>query len=173
MKNTYLILISGFFLICLWPVAAITYQYKTDFGHPGGSVDAPNSWDRYIDQKKNTSIILFSDDKNPRAAFIELRLQQFDAEPDFDELMHETAARLATRFTFVELIKEQPSEYRSEMYLADWQIQEKGFDYKTKTALLIKGKSVLSLVLMAETDLFNNYNVIFENAILSLNFLNQ
>lgn len=151
-------------------VYGITAQYKSVRDEPAFELDVPQSWESYRQSDGKTGVFFLYNSYARNDGYIEVRSFTTENDTTYEDMAHQLTARLASRFFFVEMIKESRPEFRNELLTHDWNISEKKKKFRARTAILISGRKVLVLMCMAPPERFSSFRIIFENALLSLNF---
>lgn len=165
-------LITAFIITALFTlqITGLTHRYKPRGNEPAFQIDIHPQWNIQYDVNASDAILLYSDPDPDGTGYMSVRTELHESEKSFAELMHLVAARLSQRFSYVALIEEKISKYRPNMYLGRWKIKDDEVMYTSRTAFVREGNRVIFLLTIASESQYERYRVIFENAILSLDF---
>lgn len=159
-----LIISSGF------QVFAKTYKGIPLKEEPGFTIDLPEGWyKKKIEGNNGTITYFYPNDQN--RVVIEIRAFRLKEDhQSIKALVNHKAARLSYYYPFVQLIYERFSILRAGVYETLWNLENRDGKYIEKSILLKDKNDIIIIGVSAPENLYENYNVIFENALMSADF---
>lgn len=166
-----LVLFFSYFIVSnvLLSKTYIGIPVKTE---PGYSIDIPGDWLRKKVEGSNGNITYFYP-KNQSRVVIEIRSFNLSDNKSIKAIINRKAARLSYYYPHVNLSYERFSVLRPGVYESKWDLRNKYGSYIEKSVLLKSKNEVIIAGVSAPKDMYNQYNIIFENALMSIDFSDE
>jgi hypothetical protein len=158
------------FAVCLvQSVGAIPFYWEPKNDEPGFTIDVPATWNQLARSRDNVAHVHFEQrDRSGRVA-IEVRSYKTD-NTDIEQLILQLRSRLAVKYDRVFLVKRKEVGFRKNMERQVWKARLGKKNYTLLTSFVVADDKVLQLVCVAPTKRHKEYEYIFDNALLSLDF---
>lgn len=146
-----------------------TVIWRAEQGKPGFSLDVPPEWEKDYEIKSNG--ILFQAFQGE--ALISLKSFSSTQNYSVKYILNKRAARLSARYSTIFMVQQKIMDGEVEGVIVEWRLNHKGREFTEKTLIYKKNANFLVLSCSAPTDFFLANKVIFENAMLSLQFMGE
>lgn len=163
------IILPTLFLFCgvVWNLSAISFVWQPRSAEAGFQMDIPADWDQSYLVKKNGVIVEF----RKKNTLVEVRSFGLNRDVQLQSLVNQKAARLSAIYSSIKQIYERPSKYRPAVYLSAWRLNKSGETLVEQSAFLVNANKVLVLSCTTPFEDLKQQQVIFENAVFSINFI--
>ncbi len=148
---------------------ALTYQYTPLNNEPAYKIDIPGNWIKKEISGNNGKVVVFYPADNP-AVVIEIRSFVLEKEESIKSIINKKAARLSYYYPSLELGYERFSILRPGVYETRWILENKKGRFVEKSVLLKNNNEVIIAGVSAPEKIYGNYNVLFENALFSVDY---
>ncbi len=152
-----------------YSASALTYQYTPLNDEPTYKIDIPGNWIKKEISGNNGKVVYFHPADNPMVV-IEVRSFVLDKEESIKSLINKKAARLSYYYPSIELGYERFSILRPGVYETRWILENKKGRFVEKSVLLKNNNEVIIAGVSAPEKIYGNYNVLFENALFSVDY---
>ncbi len=168
--------LAGLFLFLALPVLPVrhalwadTVVWRAEENKPGFSLDVPPEWEKDYEIKSNG--VLFQVFRGEAV----ITLKSFSAATNYSVryVLNKRAARLSGRFSTIYMVQEKIVDDKIEGVIVEWRLNLKGKEYTEKTLIYKKENQYIVLTCFAPSPLYEQNKVIFENALLSVKFVDR
>ncbi|MBL8034949.1 MAG: hypothetical protein JNJ69_14680 [Leptospiraceae bacterium] len=150
----------------LW---AIPFYWESKTEEPGFTIDVPSLWGQASRSRDKVANVHF--EKKDRAGRVAIEVRAYSAEnTDLDQLILQLRTRLAVKYDRVFLVKRKEVGFRKNLEKQIWTVRSGKKVYSVTTAFVVADDKVLQLICVAPANRTKEYQYVFDNALLSLDF---
>lgn len=150
-------------------VQAIPFYWEPKSDEPGFTIDVPRTWNQVSRSRDKVANVHF--ERRDKAGRVAIEVRAYTTEnTDIEQLILQLRSRLAVKYDRVFLLKRNEVVYRKNVERQLWSARVGKKNYTLITAFVVADDRVLQLVCVAPTKTRKNYEYIFDNALLSLDF---
>jgi hypothetical protein len=167
MLRKALILLSAAFLV--HSVGAIPFYWEPKSDEPGFTIDVPAKWSQASRSRDKVANVHF--ESRDRAGRVAIEVRSYNTDnTDIEQLVLQLRSRLAVKYDRVFLVKRKDVGFRKNMERQIWSARVGKKTYTLLTSFVVADDKVLQLICVAPTKTRKEYEYIFDNALLSLDF---
>jgi hypothetical protein len=161
--------LSLFALLSAGSLAALPFYWEPKSDEPGFSIDIPAQWTQASRSREKVANIHF-EKKDPRGRVaIEVRSYSSD-NADLESLVLQLRTRLAVKYDRIYLAKRKELKFRKGVEKQVWDARIGKNNYTLTTAFVVSDDKVLQLICVAPNSRRKEYEYVFDNALLSIDF---
>lgn len=150
-------------------LGAIPFYWEAKTEEPGFTIDVPSLWSQASRARDKVANVHF--EKNDRAGRVAIEVRSYTSEnTDIDQLVLQLRTRLAVKYDRVFLVKRKEVGFRKSMEKQVWTARSGKRTYTLTTAFVVSEDKVLQLICIAPANRRKEYEFVFDNALLSLDF---
>jgi hypothetical protein len=162
-----LILLSA--TVFVHSVGAIPFYWEPKGDEPGFTIDVPSRWSQASRVRENVAHVHF--ESRDRAGRVAIEVRAYNTEnTDIEQLILQLRSRLAVKYDRVFLLKRKDVGFRKDMERQVWSARLGRKSYTLLTSFVVADDKVLQLICVAPKQTRKEYEYIFDNALLSLDF---
>ncbi|MBV6494713.1 MAG: hypothetical protein LDLANPLL_02750 [Turneriella sp.] len=148
---------------------AVPFQWESKADEPAFIIDVPASWARASRARNGVGNVHFEKKGVKNRVAIEIRTYTSE-DTDVEQLILALRTRLAVKYDRLYLKKRQEMKFRKGVEKQLWTARVGKVNYTLITAFIVQDSQVLEISCIAPSTLAKNFQIIFDNALLSLNF---
>ncbi len=150
-------------------VGAIPFYWEPKSDEPGFTIDVPAKWSQASRSRDKVANVHF--ERRDRAGRVAIEVRAYTSEnTDLEQLVLQLRSRLAVKYDRVFLLKRRDVGFRKNMERQLWRARLGKKSYTLLTSFVVADDKVLQLVCVAPTQTHKEYEYVFDNALLSLDF---
>ncbi len=150
----------------LW---AVPFYWEPKTEEPGFTIDIPSLWTQASRSRDKVANVHF--EKRDRFGRVAIEVRSYSAEnTDLEQLVLQLRTRLAVKYDRIFLVKRKELGFRKNMEKQVWNARIGKSNYTLTTAFVVADDKVLQLVCVAPVNRRREYEYVFDNALLSLDF---
>lgn len=150
----------------LW---AVPFYWEPKTEEPGFTIDIPSLWTQASRSREKVANVHF--EKKDRAGRVAIEIRSYTAEnTDLEQLVLQLRTRLAVKYDRIFLVKRKELGFRKNMEKQVWNARIGKSNYTLTTAFVVADDKVLQLICVAPVNRGKEYEFVFDNALLSLDF---
>lgn len=163
------IYISLFAITVSGGLSAVPFYWESKAEEPGFTIDIPSLWSQASRAKDKVANVHF--EKKDRSGRVAIEVRSYTAEnTDLEQLVLQLRTRLAVKYDRVFLVKRKEVGFRKNMERQVWNARNGKNNYTLMTAFVVSDDKVLQIVCVAPVNRRKEYEFVFNNALLSLDF---
>jgi hypothetical protein len=149
--------------------SAIPFYWESKSDEPGFTIDVPSLWKQASRAREGNAYVQFvKPDKYGRVA---VEVHAFSSEAgEIDQLILQLRARLAVKYDRLYMVKRKEVSVRKGVEKQLWTASIGKQTYNLTTAFVVADDKVLEVTCVAPVKRRREYEIVFDNAILSLDF---
>ncbi|MFO1479601.1 MAG: hypothetical protein U1F40_05315 [Turneriella sp.] len=162
-----LILLLAAFLV--QSVGAIPFYWEPKTEEPGFTIDVPAKWNQASRSRDKVANVHF--ERRDRAGRVAIEVRAYTTDnTDIEQLVLQLRSRLAVKYDRVFLVRRKDVGFRKNMERQVWSARVGKKNYTLLTSFVVADDKVLQLVCVAPAQSKKEYEYVFDNALLSLDF---
>lgn len=162
-------LILLFAALFVQSVGAIPFYWEPKTEEPGFTIDVPAKWSQASRSRDKVANVHF--ERRDRAGRVAIEVRAYNSEnTDIEQLVLQLRSRLAVKYDRVFLVRRKDVGFRKNMERQVWSARIGKKKYTLLTSFVVADDRVLQLVCVAPAQTWKEYEYIFDNALLSLDF---
>lgn len=149
--------------------AALPFYWEPKSDEPGFMIDVPATWNQASRSRDKVANVHF--ERRDKAGRVAIEVRAYSSEnTDIEQLILQLRSRLAVKYDRVFLLKRREVPFRKNVERQLWSARVGKKNYTLMTSFVVADNQVLQLICVAPTKTRKNYEYIFDNALLSLDF---
>jgi len=150
-------------------VGAIPFYWEPKTDEPGFTIDVPAQWNQASRSRDKVANVHF--ERRDRAGRVAIEVRAYTSEnTDIEQLLLQLRSRLAVKYDRVFLLRRKDVGFRKNIERQVWTARAGKKNYTLLTAFVVADDKVLQLICVAPTQTRKEYEYVFDNALLSLDF---
>ncbi len=150
----------------LW---AVPFYWESKTEEPGFTIDIPSLWTQASRSRDKVANVHF--ERKDRSGRVAIEVRSYTAEnTDLEQLVLQLRTRLAVKYDRIFLVKRKELGFRKNMEKQVWNARIGKSNYTLTTAFVVADDKVLQLICVAPVNRRKEYEFVFDNALLSLDF---
>ena len=150
-------------------VAAIPFYWEPKTDEPGFTIDVPAKWSQASRSRDKVANVHF--ERRDRAGRVAIEVRAYNSDnTDIEQLVLQLRSRLAVKYDRVFLVRRKDVGFRKNMERQVWTARVGKKNYTLLTSFVVADDKVLQLICVAPTKTKKEYEYVFDNALLSLDF---
>lgn len=150
-------------------LSAVPFYWEPKTEEPGFTIDVPSLWSQASRSRDKVANVHF--EKKDKYGRVAIEVRAYTAEnTDIEQLILQLRTRLAVKYDRVFLAKRKEVGFRKNMEKQTWNVRLGKKNYTLTTAFVTADDKVLQLICVAPAGRRKEYEFVFDNALLSLDF---
>lgn len=148
---------------------AVPFYWEPKSEEPGFTIDVPAKWNQASRSRDKIANVHF--ERRDRGSRVAIEVRSYTSENnDLEQLILQLRSRLAVKYDRVFLQKRKEVGFRKNMEKQTWTARIGKQNFILTTAFVVSEDKVLQLVCVAPVQRRKEYEFVFDNALLSLDF---
>lgn len=159
-----------FFSVIMSPALwSVPFYWEAKTEEPGFTIDVPSLWSQAARARDKVANVHF--ERRDKAGRVAIEVRSYTSEnTDIDQLILQLRTRLAVKYDRVYLVKRKELGFRKGMEKQIWSARQGKKVYTLTTAFVTSEDKVLQLICVTPSNRKKEYEFVFDNALLSLDF---
>jgi len=148
---------------------SISFDWEPKSDEPGFTIDVPSKWQTVAKSREKVAYVQFEKSDFAGRVAIEVRSYLSDL-TEVDQLLLQLRTRLAVKYDQLYLQSRKGLSYRKDVEKQVWIAYLGKKSFQLTTAFITGDGKILQLTCIAPRHRAKEYEIVFDNALLSLNF---
>lgn len=158
-----------FALIMSPALMAVPFYWEAKTEEPGFTIDVPSLWSQASRAREKVANVHF--ERRDKSGRVAIEVRSYSSEnTEIDQLILQLRTRLAVKYDRVYLVQRKELGFRKGMEKQVWSARQGKKVYTLTTAFVVAEDKVLQLICAAPSNRKKEYEFVFDNALLSLDF---
>jgi hypothetical protein len=150
-------------------LTAVPFYWESKSEEPGFTIDVPSLWSQASRARDRVANVHF--ERKDRAGRVAIEVRSYSSDnTEIDQLILQLRTRLAVKYDRVYLVARKELGFRKGLERQIWSARLGKKVYTLTTAFVVAEDKVLQLVCVSPANRKKEYEFVFDNALLSLDF---